>query len=234
MSAAIQTARLYDARHGFCPEEWEARLDLAAAYRLAARFGWHDLQGNHFSLRVPGTTDQYLLNPPGRFFEEITASSLVKVDTRGNILGDACHGINRAGEVFHSAILAARPDITSVMHLYFAAGAGISMHNDGVVPISPNALLTLDRIPCHEHEGPESDYDERRRLVRDLAVGSILMLRDHVTLLAGRTIGEALMLLSPDRAGRRDPVGDAGPLRDAISLTGVDRPDSADPAEDLW
>jgi ribulose-5-phosphate 4-epimerase/fuculose-1-phosphate aldolase len=222
MSAAVNTR---ETPLGCSPEEWSARLDLAAAYRMGARLGWHDLLGNHFSVRVPGTTDQYLINPYGLFFEEITASSLVKLDTRGNVLSDTPHGINKAGEVIHGAILAARPDIVSVMHLHSAAGAGISAQKDGLLPISQNALLLLDRIRYHEYEGPASDDDERRRLVRDLADGSILILRNHGTLTAGRTIGEAFVLLARiERAAEIQLAAQAGgavhyPSRDAIDRT---------------
>jgi ribulose-5-phosphate 4-epimerase/fuculose-1-phosphate aldolase len=225
MSAATQITNLRETKHGFSPQEWEARLDLAAAYRLAARFGWHDMLGNHFSLRVPGTTDQYLINPLGLFFEEITASSLVKLDTKGNILSDSPHGINKAGEVIHGAVLAARPDIASVMHLHSSAGAGISAQKDGLLPISQNALILMNRVRYHDYEGPASDDDERRRLVRDIADGSILFLRNHGTLTAGRTMGEAFVLLGRvERACEIQLAAQAGsgihfPSQDAIDRT---------------
>jgi ribulose-5-phosphate 4-epimerase/fuculose-1-phosphate aldolase len=225
MSAATQITNLRDNRHGFSPQEWEARLDLAAAYRLAARFGWHDLLGNHFSLRVPGTTDQYLINPWGLFFEEITASSLVKLDLKGNVLSETQHGINKAGEVIHGAILAGRPDIASVMHLHSGAGAGISAQADGLLPISQNALILLDRVRYHDYEGPASEEEERRRLVRDISDGSILILRNHGTLTAGRTIGEAFVLLARlERAAEIQLAAQAGsgiyyPSKEAIERT---------------
>ena len=111
MSASAQVTNIRELKHDCSGEEWEARLDLAAAYRLGARFGWHDMLGNHFSLRVPGTQNQYLLNPLGLFFEEITASSLVKMDTDGNVLSDAPHGINKAVRSFMAA--STRPGRTS-------------------------------------------------------------------------------------------------------------------------
>ncbi len=225
MSAATPITSLRDPKQAFSPEEWEARLDLAAAYRLAARFGWHDMLGNHFSLRVPGTTDQYLINPLGLFFEEITASSLVKLDTKGNVLSESPHGINKAGEVIHGAILAARPDIASVMHLHSSAGAGISAQKDGLLPLSQNALILMDRVRYHDYEGPADDDDERRRLVRDLADGSILILRNHGTLTAGRSMGEAFVLLGRlERAAEIQLAAQAGsavhfPSQDAIDRT---------------
>src|SRR5580698_3115802 len=226
MSAASQIANLREARHGFAPEEWVARLDLAAAYRRSSDLGWHDMLGNHFSLRVPGTKNQYLLNPLGLFFEEITASSLVKMDVKGNVLSEAPHGINKAGEVIHGGILAARPDVASVMHLHSSAGAGVSAQEEGLLPISQNALILMDRVRYHEYEGPASDADdERRRLARDLADGSILFLRNHGTLTAGRTIGEAFVLLGRvERACEIQVAAQAGsgihfPTQDAIDRT---------------
>jgi ribulose-5-phosphate 4-epimerase/fuculose-1-phosphate aldolase len=226
MSAAAQITQLHDKKHDCSPEEWAARLDLAAAYRLGARMGWHDMLGNHFSLRVPGTTDQYLLNPLGLFFEEITASSLVKMDTDGNVLSDAPHGINKAGEVIHGGIYAARPDVASVMHLHSSAGAGVSAQKDGLLPISQNALILMDRIRYHDYEGPASNAeDERRALARDLADGSILFLRNHGTLTAGRTMGETFVLMGRiERACEIQLAAQAGsavhfPTQDAIDRT---------------
>jgi len=226
MSAAAQITSLHAPKHGCSPAEWEARLDLAAAYRLGARFGWHDMLGNHFSLRVPGTKDQYLLNPLGLFFEEITASSLVKMDTEGNILSDAPNGINKAGEVIHGGIYAARPDVASVMHLHSSAGAGVSAQKDGFLPISQNALILMDRVRYHEYEGPASNAEEERAaLARDLADGSILFLRNHGTLTAGRTMGEAFVLLGRvERACEIQIAAQAGgavhyPSKDAIERT---------------
>ena len=226
MSASAQITHLHEPKHGYSPEDWEARLDLAAAYRLAARFGWHDMLGNHFSLRVPGTDDQYLINPLGLFFEEITASSLVKLDTKGNVLSDAPHGINKAGEVIHGGIFAARPDVASVMHLHSSAGAGVSAQKDGLLPISQNALILMNRIRYHEYEGPASNAeDERAALARDLADGSILFLRNHGTLTAGRSMGEAFVLLGRvERACEIQLAAQAGsavhfPSQDAIDRT---------------
>ncbi len=214
------------AQNDCSPEEWEARLDLAAAYRMGARLGWHDMLGNHFSLRVPDTKDEYLLNPLGLFFEEITASSLVKMDTKGNVLSDAPHGINKAGEVIHGGIYAARPDVSSVMHLHSSVGAGVSAQEDGLLPLSQNALILMDRIRYHDYEGPASNAeDERRALARDLADGSILFLRNHGTLTAGRSMGEAFVLLGRiERACEIQVAAQAGskvrfPSQDAIDRT---------------
>lgn len=181
---------------GVSDGEWAARLDLAAAYRLAGRFGWHDLLGNHLSVRVPGTADQYLVNPWGFFFEEITASSLVKVDIRGNLLSDSPHGLNPAADVIHAAVYAARPDLASVMHLHSVAGTGVASQAGGLLPISQSALLIMHRVRYHDFEGAAIDPGERVRLVEALGDGSVLFLRNHGTLTAGRTLGEAFALLA--------------------------------------
>jgi ribulose-5-phosphate 4-epimerase/fuculose-1-phosphate aldolase len=206
---------------GVADDEWAARLDLAAAYRLAGRFGWHDLLGNHFSVRVPGTADQYLINPWGFFFEEITASSLVKVDTQGNVLSDTPHGVNPAVDVIHTAIYAARPDVASVTHLHSVAGTGVASQAGGLLPISQNALLILHRVRYHAFEGAAIDPEERARLVEALGDGSVLFLRNHGTLTAGRTLGEAFALLARvERACAIQLAAQSGgaihPLPDAV------------------
>ncbi|HVR48588.1 MAG TPA: class II aldolase/adducin family protein, partial [Pseudorhodoferax sp.] len=108
------------------PQEWQARLDLAAAYRLGASFGWHDLLGTHFSARVPGTSDQFLVNPYGLFFEEITASSLVKIDLQGRVIGDNGYSVNPAADVIHGGIYAQRPEVQAILHLHSVAGVAVA------------------------------------------------------------------------------------------------------------
>ncbi|MBP2231888.1 ribulose-5-phosphate 4-epimerase/fuculose-1-phosphate aldolase [Azospirillum agricola] len=206
---------------GVSDGEWAARLDLAAAYRLAGRFGWHDLLGNHLSVRVPGTADQYLVNPWGFFFEEITASTLVKVDIRGNVLSDSPHGLNPAADVIHAAVYAARPDIASVMHLHSVAGTGVASQTGGLLPISQSALLIMHRVRYHDFEGAAIDPGERARLVEALGDGSVLFLRNHGTLTAGRTLGEAFALLARvERACAIQLAAQSGgainPLPDAV------------------
>lgn len=173
------------------PEEWAARLDLAAAYRLGAAFGWTDLLGTHFSVRVPGTTDQYLVNPYGLFFEEITASSLVRIDLKGNLLSPSPRGVNAAADRIHGAIYAARPDVTSVIHLHSVEGTGVSIQKDGLLPISQNALLVLSRTRYYDYGGAGLDEAECARLVGALGDGGILIMRNHGTLATGRSVGEA-------------------------------------------
>jgi len=171
--------------------EWKIRVELAAAYRLAQRNGWDELIYNHISARVPGTDEHFLLNPYGLAFEEVTASNLVKVDLQGNIVGNSEFPINGAGFTIHSAIHAARPEVGCVLHLHTEAGVAISMLEDGLLPMSQTAMLFHGRIAFHEYEGIAIDLDERQRLVEDLGDKSVMMLRNHGTLVTGRTIGEA-------------------------------------------
>ncbi|MGI4811872.1 MAG: class II aldolase/adducin family protein [Janthinobacterium lividum] len=178
-------------RASVSPEEWQARLDLAAAYRLGARLGWHDLLGTHFSARVPGTTDQFLVNPFGLFFEEITASSLVKIDKDGKVLSDSPHGVNKAADVIHGAVYAARPDVNAILHLHSVAGVGVAAQKDGLLPISQSAAIIAGRVRYYDFTGVKLDRDECRNMAAALEDQNILILRNHGTLMAGRTIGEA-------------------------------------------
>lgn len=182
--------------HGFSAEEWEARLDLAAAYRLAAALGWHDLLGTHFSLRVPGEPGHYLVNPAGYFFEEITASSLVKLDLDGNLLSGSPLGVNPAADEIHGAIYRARPDLSSVMHLHSIAGTGVSAQVEGLLPVSQNAMLLLHRVRYYDYVGSGLSAEECEQLAAALGDGSVLFLRNHGTLAAGRGIGEAFALIT--------------------------------------
>ncbi len=175
-------------------DEWAARVDLAAAYRLAAQFGWHDLLGTHFSLRVPGEPDHYLVNPAGAFFEEITASSLVKIDLDGNLLSASPKGVNPAADEIHSALYRARPDIQAIMHLHSIAGTAVGAQADGLLPLSQNAMLLLNRVRYYDYRGSRLPSEEWTRMAEQLADGSVLFMRNHGTLTAGRTIGEAFAL----------------------------------------
>ncbi|MBX3511917.1 MAG: class II aldolase/adducin family protein, partial [Hyphomonadaceae bacterium] len=134
-------------------EEWQARVDLAALYRLVALHGWDDMIFTHISMRVPGPEHHFLINPYGMFFEEITASSLVKVDLDGSIVAPTPHYINPAGFTIHSAIHAAREDALCVIHLHTDAGVGVSAQKDGLLPVSQNALLVLPNLAYHDYEG---------------------------------------------------------------------------------
>lgn len=174
------------------PAEWEARVNLAAFYRLAAIYGWDDLLATHISARVPGPEHHFLLNPLGLLFEEITASSLVKIDLEGNILDtDSEYGINYAGFVIHSAIHAARPDAQFIAHFHSADGTAVSAHAEGLLPINQRALGIIPSLAYHDYEGIAFNLDERERLVADLGNAHFLLLRNHGTLALGDTIGAA-------------------------------------------
>ncbi|MFN0161470.1 MAG: class II aldolase/adducin family protein [Burkholderiales bacterium] len=175
--------------------EWEARVDLAACYRLAARYGWTDLIYTHISARVPGEDGHFLLNPFGWMFDEITASSLVKIDLDGNKVGDSPHRIHRAGFVIHSAIHAARPDAGCVIHSHTRAGMAVSMMECGLLPLTQHAMMFHGRIGYHASEGFALGLDERRRLAEDLGEKPILILRNHGTLVAGRTVAQAFSMM---------------------------------------
>lgn len=176
-------------------QEWNMRVNLAACYRLMARFGWTDLIYTHVSARLPGKPDRFLINPYGMMFDEITASSLVAVDFDGKILQDSPWPINDAGFVIHSAILQARPDVNCVLHTHTTNGVAVSCLKDGLLPISQFALFYYNRIAYHDYEGVACDLDERQRLAADLGDRSAMILRNHGLLTAGRTIGEAFVVM---------------------------------------
>lgn len=175
--------------------EWEARVDLAAAYRLAAAQGWHDLLGTHFSLRVPGEPNRYLVNPAGYFFEEITASSLVKIDLEGNHYSDSPNGVNPAADEIHGAIYAARPDIQAIMHTHSVNGTAVSAQTGGLLPISQNAMLVLNRVRYYDYTGSGLSAEECQHMADDLGDGSILFMRNHGVVTAGRSMGEAFAVM---------------------------------------
>ncbi|MBL8530664.1 MAG: class II aldolase/adducin family protein [Hyphomonadaceae bacterium] len=171
--------------------EQRLRRDLAAAYRLFAVFGWDDLLFTHLSVRIPGPEHHFLLNPFGLTFEEVTASSLVKVDLEGRIVEPTDYLINPAGFTIHSAVHAAREDAQCVMHIHTIAGTGVSCQEHGLLPIHQEAMLIQEQIGYHNYEGVAFNHDERPRLVRDLAANNYLILRNHGTMTLGRTVPEA-------------------------------------------
>jgi ribulose-5-phosphate 4-epimerase/fuculose-1-phosphate aldolase len=175
---------------GMSAAEWEARCELAAAFRIAAGLGWTDFLGTHFSLRVPGTADQFVINPYGLLFEEITASSLVKVDTEGNKLSESPYEVNRAGFVIHSAVHMGAKDAHCVMHCHTTAGVGVAAQKQGLLPITQMALTIWGEVRYHDYEGVADNEDERTRLVEDLGDGTMMFLRNHGTLTVGSTVGE--------------------------------------------
>jgi ribulose-5-phosphate 4-epimerase/fuculose-1-phosphate aldolase len=179
---------------GQVPEaEWKVRVDLAAAYRLVAHYGWDDLIFTHLSVRVPGPEHHFLLNPYNLMFEEVTASSLVKVDIQGNPVGASPFITNPAGFTIHSALHMAREDAAAVIHLHTPHGQAVSAHCDGLLPLTQTAMLIRDEVAYHDYEGVAVDLDERERLIADLGTKGAMLLRNHGTLTIGETVGEAFV-----------------------------------------
>src|SRR5215216_2388137 len=193
------------------PEEWQVRVDLAAAYRLVADYGWDDLVFTHISARVPGPEHHFLINPYGMMFEEITASSLVKVDLNGKIVLDSEYQINPAGFTIHSAVHAAREDALCVMHLHTEHGIAVSAQQDGLLPISQQSLFVLASLGYHNYEGLALNEEEKPRLVADLGNKTYLILRNHGLLTVGETVADAfLSMFLMERACRIQLLAQSG------------------------
>ncbi len=176
-------------------EEWRLRVDLAACYRLVARFHWDDLIFTHISARVPGPDHHFLINPYGMLFSEITASSLVKIDLQGRKVMDSAHDINPAGFVIHSAIHAAREDARCVLHVHTLNGVAVSAQQGGVRPISQQSIFVLASLGYHAYEGVALNDDEKPRLVRDLGDKTFLMLRNHGLLTVAESVADAFLFM---------------------------------------
>lgn len=174
-------------------DEWQLRCDLAACYRLVAMYGWSDLIFTHISARVPGPEHHFLINPYGMMFDEITASSLIKVDQDGNKLSESPLPVNRAGFVIHSAIHAVRDDAQCVIHTHTRAGVGVSAQRDGVLPISQQSMFVLASLAYHDYEGVALHDAEKPRLQDDLGTANFLMLRNHGLLTVGASIPDAFL-----------------------------------------
>jgi ribulose-5-phosphate 4-epimerase/fuculose-1-phosphate aldolase len=175
--------------------EWQQRVNLAACYRLAARYGWDDLIFTHISARVPGPEHHFLINAYGMLFEEITASSLVKVDLHGNKVLDSPYEINPAGFVIHSAIHAAREDARCIVHLHSVNGVAVSAQQGGVLPISQQSIFVLSSLAYHDYEGVALRDDEKPRLVRDLSDKHFFMLRNHGLLTVADNVPDAFLFM---------------------------------------
>jgi ribulose-5-phosphate 4-epimerase/fuculose-1-phosphate aldolase len=175
------------------PEEWQLRVDLAAAYRLVALYGWSDLIFTHISARLPGPDHHFLINPYGLMFDEITASSLVKVDQDCNKLMDSPFPVNPAGFTIHSAVHAVREDAGCVMHTHTRAGVGVSAQKKGLLPISQQSTFVLASLAYHDYEGVAFREDEKPRLQADLGTSNYLMLRNHGLLTVGHSIAGAFL-----------------------------------------
>jgi len=176
-------------------EEWQLRVDLAACYRLIAIYGWDDLVFTHVSARVPGPDEHVLINAYGLLFEEMSASSLVKVDLSGEKVLDSPYPVNPAGFVIHSAVHAARHDVGCVLHTHSKAGVAVSTQADGLLPISQTSLFPYATLGYHDYEGVALNDDEKPRLVADLGNNNALMLRNHGLLTTGTTIADAFLMM---------------------------------------
>jgi ribulose-5-phosphate 4-epimerase/fuculose-1-phosphate aldolase len=174
-------------------EEWQLRVDLAACYRLVALYGWSDLVFTHISARVPGPEHHFLINPYGMMFDEITASSLVKVDAQCNKVIDSPFPVNPAGFVIHSAVHQAREDIQCVLHTHTRAGVAVSAQRGGVLPVSQQSIFVLASLAYHDYEGVAFRDEERPRLQADLGQANFLVLRNHGLLVTGVTIADAFL-----------------------------------------
>ncbi|MBW7470736.1 class II aldolase/adducin family protein [Marinobacter sp. F4218] len=174
-------------------EEWQLRVDLAAAYRLIALYGWDDLIFTHISARIPGDEHHFLINPYGMMFEEITASSLVRIDQEGNKINPEDFDINPAGFTIHSAIHAVREDAACVMHTHTTAGVAVSAQKDGLLPLSQQSLFPLSNLAYHDYEGVALREDEKARLQNDLGSNNFMILRNHGLLTTGGSIADAFL-----------------------------------------
>lgn len=193
MATALQRPAASGVRESVSPEEWALRVDLAAAYRLVAHYGWDDLIFTHLSARVPGPEHHFLINPYNMMFEEITASSLVKIDVDGNTVSDSPAPVNRAGFVIHSAIHAGREDAAAVLHLHTPHGQAVSAMAEGLLPHTQTAMIAGHDVAYHNFEGIATELDERERLVADLGPRHTMILRNHGTLTVGASVAEAFL-----------------------------------------
>ncbi len=175
------------------PQEWQQRVDLAAAYRLVAHYGWDDMIFTHISARVPGPEHHFLINPYGLLFDEITASSLLKIDLEGNAVMESEYKPNAAGFTIHSAIHEAREDAKCVMHLHTVDGTAVSAMEGGLQPLNQTSMIIVNDIATHEYEGIAFNLEERPRLVNDLGAKNLMLLWNHGTLAIGGSVAQAFL-----------------------------------------
>jgi ribulose-5-phosphate 4-epimerase/fuculose-1-phosphate aldolase len=202
-------------------DEWQTRCDLAACYRLVDMFGWSDLINTRITARVPGRHDHFLINPYGLLFEEVTASSLVKIDAGGNKVGPSESEVNSGGFAIPSALHMARPDVNCVLHSHTVAGCAVSMQQDGLLPLNQHALQVIGDVAYHDYEGTGRNPEERARLLQDLGDRHIMVLRNHGLLIVGTSIAEtfvttyrmeracAMQLAFQQSGAAFNPIGDA-------------------------
>ena len=187
-----QALPVLDLKDQVSAQEWQTRVDLAACYRLVAAHGWDDLVFTHISAKIPGTED-FLINPYGLMFHEITASNLVKVDIHGNKLMDSPFDINPAGYTIHSAVHEVRHDAACVLHTHTASGIAVSAQRQGIMPISQQALFVLSSLSYHDYEGVALNHEEKVRLQADLGDTTFMVLRNHGLMVVGPTIADAFL-----------------------------------------
>jgi ribulose-5-phosphate 4-epimerase/fuculose-1-phosphate aldolase len=190
MASNIQNLRPSD---HISDTERAIRVDLAACYRLVALYGWDDLIFTHISARIPGPDHHFLINPYGLMFEEITASSLVKIGLDGKAIGDSPYAVNPAGFTIHSAVHEVREDAGCVMHLHTPDGTAVATSKEGLLPLNQTAQLVLPELAYHDYEGVALDHDERPRLQKDLGAKNIMLLHNHGTLTVGKNCAEAFL-----------------------------------------
>src|SRR4029078_4928246 len=202
-------------------QEWQARIDLAACYRLVDAYGMTDLIYNHITARIPGT-EHLLINLYGLLYKEITASSLVKIDVEGNIVWktDTDNGINVSGYVIHGAIHKARADVACILHTHTRAGMAVGAMQCGLLPLSQTAIRLVGHIGLHDYEGPAIDLGERERIVRDLGPHDALIMRNHGLLTCGATIQQAFNTMYQLELSCRSQV-DAMPARCELAMPGA-------------
>ena len=191
MSEAV--IQINEVKNQVSQEEWSMRVDLAAAYRLVAHYGWDDMVFTHLSARVPGPEDHFLLNPFGYQFHEVTASNLVKIDLDGNVVLENGFSVNAAGFTIHSAVHMARHDAMAVMHLHTDGGVAVSSMKEGLLPLTQHSLFVYHDLAYHDWEGVALDLDERERVVADLGTKNLMLLRNHGTLALGSNVGSCFM-----------------------------------------
>ena len=230
MATVMQTNNVANDDHirgAVSAEEWAVRVDLAAAYRLVALYGWDDLIFTHLSARVPGPEHHFLINPYDMMFEEITASSLVKIDVEGQPVVPTSHPVNPAGFVIHSALHMAREDAHAVMHLHTPHGQAVSAMADGLLPHTQTAMIAKHDVAYHEYEGIATYLEERERLVEDMGHKNMMILRNHGTLTVGETVAEAFIkMYFLERACEAQCLALAGGQGEPVA--GADRGDAVE------
>ena len=189
MAATLK--RVAEPRIDCSPEEWSLRVDLVCAYRVVAHMGWHQMIYNHLTARVPGPGHQFLINPFGLMYREVTASNLIRIDAEGNKLSPSPHPVLQAGFIVHRSVHMNRPDVGAVMHSHSVAGVAVACQAEGLLPLNLNSMVFHDRIAYHDLEGITLDTSESERIAASLGLKNVMILRNHGLLTCGASIAEA-------------------------------------------